>query len=66
MTPTDTMMPVTPARLSVRLAALAEERDERVERHAAQDEAEDHHQAEHPVEDEHVDGDQREADDARR
>ena len=43
---------------------LAEEGDERVDRHPGEDEPDDHDQAEQAVEDEHVERDQREPDDA--
>ena len=66
VTPTDTMMPVTPASVSVRFCVRRELRHEREEDHAGEPEAEPHHEAEQPVEEDHVERDEAEADEARR
>ena len=64
MTPTDTMMPVTPASVSVEPATRRQVRREREEQHAGEREPADDDEAEQPVEEDHVERDEREADEA--
>ena len=60
MTPTDTTMPVTPARLS----ATPEPGDDRVEQRRPHAQPEHHDEAEGPVVEDHVEAHEREAEEA--
>ena len=61
MTPTDTMMPVTPASVSVSPCALDRYDTSREEHHPGEPEPDHHDEAEQPVEEDHVERDERRA-----